>query len=433
MILRSRRVVLPDGERPASVHVRDGRIEAIGPYQSDGVDLGDLALLPGLVDTHVHVNEPGRTEWEGFATATRAAAAGGVTTLVDMPLNSIPPTVDVASLELKRAAARGQCHVDVGFWGGAVPGNAGRAAGVARGRGVRLQVLPHRLRRAGVPAVGPGRPRRRAWPPSTRSSWCTPRIRRSFVPRRRRVATPTSSRSRPPWAEQTAVAEAMASRPGRAGAGAHPASGRRRRAAADCAEARRRGTAGHRRDLPALPHAHRGGGARRRDPVQVLPADPGRGEPGRALGRASPTGPIALCRVGPLAVHARPEARRHRRLRRGLGRHRLAAARVCQRSGPRPGSGFTSGGRGDLDGAPARGSGRACPQGTHRDRRRRRPGRVRPGRDVTVVDPANCTTATRSRRTPVERLRGAVRTTWLRGRTGGRRDATRRAAGYGEP
>ena len=80
-------------------------------------------LLPGLVDTHVHVNEPGRTEWEGFATATRAAAAGGVTTIVDMPLNSIPPTTTVAALEAKRAVAAGQVRVDVGFWGGAVPGN----------------------------------------------------------------------------------------------------------------------------------------------------------------------------------------------------------------------------------------------------------------------------------------------------------------------
>ena len=110
--------------------MRDGRIVAIAPYDSlpypsPDEDLGDLALLPGLVDTHVHVNEPGRTEWEGFATATRAAAAGGVTTIIDMPLNSIPPTVDVAALETKRKAATGQCHVDVGFWGGAVPGNVG--------------------------------------------------------------------------------------------------------------------------------------------------------------------------------------------------------------------------------------------------------------------------------------------------------------------
>jgi allantoinase len=91
------------------------------------VDLGpDVVLLPGLVDTHVHVNEPGRTEWEGFATATRAAAAGGVTTVLDMPLNSIPPTLDPEALATKRAAAAGRCAVDVGFWGGAVPGNLGR-------------------------------------------------------------------------------------------------------------------------------------------------------------------------------------------------------------------------------------------------------------------------------------------------------------------
>ena len=88
-------------------------------------DLGGVALLPGLVDSHVHVNEPGRTEWEGFATATRAAAAGGVTTIVDMPLNSLPPTTSAANLDVKRRAAAGRCHVDVAFWGGAVPGNAG--------------------------------------------------------------------------------------------------------------------------------------------------------------------------------------------------------------------------------------------------------------------------------------------------------------------
>jgi allantoinase len=96
----------------------------------DGARVVELAddevLLPGLVDTHVHVNEPGRTEWEGFASATRAAAAGGVTTILDMPLNSVPPTVDVAALETKQQAADGNCSVDVGFWGGAVPGNRGR-------------------------------------------------------------------------------------------------------------------------------------------------------------------------------------------------------------------------------------------------------------------------------------------------------------------
>jgi allantoinase len=114
--------------RSAAVAVSGGVIAALGEYgevmaAGRDVDLGGLALLPGLVDTHVHVNEPGRTEWEGFATATRAAAAGGVTTICDMPLNSVPPTTSVAALSEKRAAAAGKCWVDVAFWGGAVPGN----------------------------------------------------------------------------------------------------------------------------------------------------------------------------------------------------------------------------------------------------------------------------------------------------------------------
>ncbi|MBB5076956.1 allantoinase AllB [Nonomuraea endophytica] len=128
LVIRSRRVVTPEGVRAAAVAVRDGKIAAVRPHEARTpaaaeLDLGEVALLPGLVDTHVHVNEPGRTHWEGFASATRAAAAGGVTTIVDMPLNSLPPTVTPAALAAKRAAADGQCFVDVGFWGGAVPGN----------------------------------------------------------------------------------------------------------------------------------------------------------------------------------------------------------------------------------------------------------------------------------------------------------------------
>ena len=136
LVVRAGRAVTPTGERGVCVGVTDGRIAAVEPLSAPlaGVqvlELGDdEVLLPGLVDTHVHVNEPGRTKWEGFATATRAAAAGGVTTIVDMPLNSLPPTVDVAALQVKRAAADGQCHVDVGFWGGAVPGNVGELAGL---------------------------------------------------------------------------------------------------------------------------------------------------------------------------------------------------------------------------------------------------------------------------------------------------------------
>ncbi len=130
LVVRSRRAATPDGVRPAAGAVAGGRLAPLAgdadPHHTPApTDQGDVALLPGLVDTHVHVNEPGRTEWEGFATATRAAAAGGVTTIVDMPLNSLPPTVDADALAVKRRAAAGQCHVDVGFWGGAVPGNAG--------------------------------------------------------------------------------------------------------------------------------------------------------------------------------------------------------------------------------------------------------------------------------------------------------------------
>jgi allantoinase len=165
LVVRGRRVLTPDGIRPASVWIRGGEIILVGPYEASAgltnpgnasnpdspsgtggpassvssastVELAaDEVLLPGLVDTHVHVNEPGRTSWEGFASATRAAAAGGITTIIDMPLNSIPPTTDLAALNAKRQSAQGQIHVDAGFWGGAVPGNDGQlealdAAGV---------------------------------------------------------------------------------------------------------------------------------------------------------------------------------------------------------------------------------------------------------------------------------------------------------------
>lgn len=143
LVIRAHRAVTPEGTRPATIGVRDGRIVSIDAMSADGseparhtVDLADdEVLLPGLVDSHVHVNEPGRTEWEGFDTATRAAAAGGVTTLIDMPLNSIPPTTDSAALATKRAAARGRVHVDVGFWGGAVGDNRNELAALA-GQGV---------------------------------------------------------------------------------------------------------------------------------------------------------------------------------------------------------------------------------------------------------------------------------------------------------
>ncbi|MBI4940051.1 MAG: allantoinase AllB [Actinobacteria bacterium] len=140
LVLRGRRVVTPQGERAASLGVLDGRIVVVGPFDADlpartvvGYD-ADVALLPGVVDTHVHLQDPG-TPWEGFGSGTLAAAAGGVTTLVDMPVDSCPATVDAASFAAKTDAARGRCHVDVAFWGGLTPLNRDRlpelaAAGV---------------------------------------------------------------------------------------------------------------------------------------------------------------------------------------------------------------------------------------------------------------------------------------------------------------
>src|SRR5271165_6989989 len=127
-IIRGKRVITPEGERAASIRICDGVIVAVSPFEETTAGLpvyeaGDLAVMPGVVDTHVHINQPGRTEWEGFTTATRAAAAGGITTLIEMPLNSIPATTNVAGLQEKIRGATGKVTVDTGFWGGLVPGN----------------------------------------------------------------------------------------------------------------------------------------------------------------------------------------------------------------------------------------------------------------------------------------------------------------------
>jgi allantoinase len=129
LIIRGRRVVLPDHVGAASIHVHNGRVSHVAGFDEIRSDCelieasDDDVVMPGLVDTHVHINDPGRTDWEGFETATKAAAAGGVTTLIDMPLNSIPPTTTTAALRAKLNAAQNNCYVDVGLWGGVVPGN----------------------------------------------------------------------------------------------------------------------------------------------------------------------------------------------------------------------------------------------------------------------------------------------------------------------
>jgi allantoinase len=160
LVLRSTRVILPEGERSAALHIENGVIEKILEYASDDptgatvFNAGHDVVSPGIVDTHVHINEPGRTQWEGFDSATRAAAAGGVTTIVDMPLNSVPATTTAAALRVKRDAAENQCHVDVAFWGGIVPGNTAELEPLvdAGARGFKCFLAP-----SGVdefPAVG---------------------------------------------------------------------------------------------------------------------------------------------------------------------------------------------------------------------------------------------------------------------------------------
>jgi len=150
-------VITPEGESAAAIHIRGGVISAVTDFEniSGGTplhDAGAFVVMPGLVDTHVHINEPGRTEWEGFSTATRAAAAGGVTTLIEMPLNSIPATTTSAAFREKTAAAAGKLWVDTGFWGGVVPGNVGelRALWEAGVFGFKCFLVP-----SGVPEFAP--------------------------------------------------------------------------------------------------------------------------------------------------------------------------------------------------------------------------------------------------------------------------------------
>jgi allantoinase len=147
IVMASSRVIVSGRVMPTTLVISQhtGKIESVlpgvhpassFPVGTQYLDFSPYVLLPGLVDAHVHLNEPGRTEWEGFETGTRAAAFGGVTTVMDMPLNALPPTTTAAGLRKKIQAAQGQCWVDVGFYGGIVPGNTPELKGLARA-GVR--------------------------------------------------------------------------------------------------------------------------------------------------------------------------------------------------------------------------------------------------------------------------------------------------------
>ena len=257
----------------------------------------DLVVSPGLVDTHVHINEPGRTEWEGFDTATRAAAAGGVTTLVDMPLNSVPATTSVAALHAKREAARAQCHVDVGFWGGVVPGNAGELDAARRRRRARVQVLSGAVRRRRVSARSTRTICARRCPILARrdvpllvhaESWRirspADSLRQSAIRSRRAYTRPISPRVRPRL-ELDAIrlmirlAEEFRTRVHIV----HVSS-----AEGVAAIAARQGGLGadHRGDVPALPDVRRRRDPRRRHRVQVRAADSRGVASRRAVGAA---------------------------------------------------------------------------------------------------------------------------------------------------
>ena len=334
-VLRARRVVTPDGTAARWVGVHGERIVAVEPYDTPVpagarvVDLGvDEVLLPGLVDTHVHINEPGRTEWEGFTSATRAAAAGGVTTLIDMPLNSIPPTLDVEALEVKRACARGAVAVDVGFWGGAVPGNLKELRGLHEAgvfgfkcflldSGVEEfpPLLPDELEPvlAEIAALG-----------SLLIVHAEDAEAIDRAPSAAGYRYADFLASRPRGAENLAIAW-LVERVRWTGARAHVLHLSSSDALPMLASARRDGVAVTVETCPHYLTLHGRVGPGRRHPVQVLPADPRGGQP-----RAALAGPRRRSdrhrRVGPLAVDARAQAARHRRLRRRLGWDLVAAA-----------------------------------------------------------------------------------------------------------
>jgi allantoinase len=336
LIFRAPRVITAAGEVARSIGVRDGRIVAIeqldSALEADRiVELGtDEVLIPGLVDTHVHVNDPGRTEWEGFASATRAAAAGGVTTIVDMPLNSIPPTVDTDALDIKRKTAAEQAYVDVGFWGGAIPGNVPqlRALHDAGVFGFKCFLL-----HSGVDEFPPLNPIQLEEALREIASFGALMIVHAEDAHSiDRAPSPNGERyadflaSRPRGAENLAIAEVIELARW-TGCRVHILHLSSSDALPMIASARRALDGG---DPSALLVVHGRGNSRRGNSIQVLPADQGSRQPRVVVARAR-RGHHRLHRLRSLAVHRRIEAVRHRRLRCRLGRHRVAAIGLVRR------------------------------------------------------------------------------------------------------
>ena len=298
LLFRAPRVITAAGEVARCIGVRDGRIVVIEPIDAEldaeeVVELGDdEVLIPGLVDTHVHVNEPGRTEWEGFASATRAAAAGGVTTIVDMPLNSIPPTVDVEALAVKRRVAADQAYVDVGFWGGAVPGNVPDLRGLHDAGVFGFKCF---LLHSGVDEFPPLDPEGLELALKEIASFGAMMIVHAEDAQRNRPCGLAQGRQlhRLPVVATSRRREPRDRRGHRTGEvdglpGAYPASIQLRRTSDDRVRAPgRRQT--HGGDVPALSVVRVGRDSGGRDSVQVLSTDP-RGRPtGNCCGRAWPT------------------------------------------------------------------------------------------------------------------------------------------------
>ena len=301
----------------------------------------DEVLIPGLVDAHVHVNEPGRTDWEGFATATKAAAAGGVTTIVDMPLNSIPSTVNGPALELKQLIAAPQAFVDVGFWGGAVPGNKQYLRELHDDGVFGFKCF---LLHSGVDEFphldGDQLEEYLEVLPSYDALMIVHAEDSRAIDRAPRPEGDVYGRflsSRPRGAENLAIAEVI-ERTRWTGARTHILHLSSSDALPMLRTGQGRRSRPHRRDLPALPDPGRRLHPERRHGVQVLSAHSRDRQPRAAVGGTARRN-HRLHRLRPLPLHPRPEGSGQRRLQRRLGRDRLGAAGACRWSGQRRGGG----------------------------------------------------------------------------------------------